>query len=239
MDDFGYIGSREFHPVFETSLDLTVVVGLLTRFLAEERCHFFLGSHDNPRLPPTLGSEAFGYGLQIGAQLLAFGDVLAHFIDKEVEPEARGLTINVFFDLVCEVLNRQAVLHAVLVYDSVDGIGFLAFNLAIGSIDVVRLEDGHFSAAFPCLAGDVAIRLLEVIQAAALIKISLKLGDMSVLAVVAAHLIEHLRKHTEECIDLCLANDVGFLIDVEQDALRGNCRRLLQVCAQELVVSAL
>ena len=82
------------------------------------------------------------------------------------------------------------------------------------------------------------IGVLELFVEATAVQIALKLGDVSLLAVVAAHLVEDFDEDGQQRIDLRLADDIGFLIDVEEDALRRDGHRPLQIAAQDLIVAA-
>lgn len=53
----------------------------------------------------ALGGQAFRDRLQVGHQLGVVGDVLADFIDEEVEPEIGRLLVEPGLDLVAEVLD--------------------------------------------------------------------------------------------------------------------------------------
>ena len=55
---------------------------------------------------------------------------------------------------------------------------------------------------------------------------------MALLAVVTIHFIEDFDKHRQHGIEFCLADDIRFLIYVEEDAFRGNDAGLFQVCQQ-------
>ncbi|MNV83116.1 hypothetical protein D3C71_1768970 [compost metagenome] len=70
----------------------------------------------------------------------------------------------------------------------------------------------------------------------ATVQVALKLGNIALLAVITTHLIEDFDEHREQGVDLGLADDVGLLVDVEQDAFRGNGDSFLELGAQQLVV---
>ena len=62
---------------------------------------------------------------------------------------------------------------------------------------------------------------------------------MPLLAVVTAHLVKDLDEDCEERIDLGLADDVRFLVDVEQNAFRRNGDGSFEITAQDFVVATL
>ena len=62
---------------------------------------------------------------------------------------------------------------------------------------------------------------------------------MALLAVIPAHFVKNLDEHGQEGVDLGLADDVRFLVDVEQNAFRGDGDRPLEIAAQDLVVATL
>ena len=91
----------------------------------------------------------------------------------------------------------------------------------------------------PLAAGDRRVRLLERGVLAAAVQVALELGDMALLAVVAAHLVEDLDEHGEQRVDLRLADQDGLLVDVEEDALGGDADRPPDLGCEDLVVPAL
>ena len=68
-------------------------------------------------------------------------------------------------------------------------------------------------------SGDLLESLLEGTRRVRAVQVALELGDVALLAIVAAHLVEDFDKHREQGVDLRLADHVGFLVDVEQNAL--------------------
>ena len=81
------------------------------------------------------------------------------------------------------------------------------------------------------------VGLLKGFELLPAIEIPFELCDVPLLAEVAAHLVEDLDEHRQQGIDLVFADDVGLLVDVEQDALRWDGNGLFQGRAQQLIVS--
>ena len=79
------------------------------------------------------------------------------------------------------------------------------------------------------------VGIFEKFQLVSAVQIPLKLSDVPLLAEVAAHLIEDFDEHRQQGVDLALADDVGFLVDVEQNALGRDGDSLFQCCAEQLV----
>ena len=163
------------------------------------------------------------------------GNVLTHLIHKKVQPKIRGLLVDVGFDLFCEVLNGDSVVLAVLVEDAHGRSFRVARHLGVGFGNVGRLQQGLLAAHLPGLTGHRLVRRLEVLVQPPAIKLALKPGDVAQLAVVATHFVEDLHKHRQQGIELGLADDVGLLVNVEQDAFRGNLHGPPQLAPQELV----
>ena len=61
---------------------------------------------------------------------------------------------------------------------------------------------------------------------------------MRLLAIVAAHFVEDFLEHRKQRVDLPLRDDVGLLVDIEQDALRRDRDGLAQVGREDLIVGA-
>src|SRR3989338_5251661 len=59
---------------------------------------------------------------------------------------------------------------------------------------------------------------------------------MRLLAEIAAHLVEYLLEHRQQRIDIGFRDDVGLLVDVEQDRLRRDRHRLAQGAGQHRFV---
>jgi hypothetical protein len=87
------------------------------------------------------------------------------------------------------------------------------------------LQDYLLAAAFPSLARDLLEGIFEIIQLPALVEVAFELGDITMLAVIPAHLVEDFQEDREHRIDLAFADRIRFLIDVKQDALGwdGDC----------------
>ena len=96
-----------------------------------------------------------------------------------------------------------------------------------------------FASCFPGKARDGAVRLLESRVVPTVVQVPLELGNVPLLAVVAAHLVEDLDEHSQQRVDLCLADHIRLLVDVEEDALGRNGGRSLEITAQNFVVSTL
>jgi hypothetical protein len=80
------------------------------------------------------------------------------------------------------------------------------------------------------------IGILKCLVDAAIVEVAFKLGDMTLLAIVAAHLVKDLEKHGDEGVDLGLVDNVGPLVDVEQDAARRDRQRPLKVALEDRII---
>ena len=239
LDHFGDIGAGELHAVGEARLDLGEVVALLLVQLADDAVHLFLRGDHDPGAAPALGRQALGDGLQVGHQLDVVGDVLTDLVDEEVEPEVRPLALDVGVDLGGEVFDRDVILAAVLV-ENAGGLGLgAAGDLGVGLGDVLALQQGLLPALLPGAAGDALVGRLKGDVEPTAVEIALELGDVALLAVVAGELVEDLDEDRQQGVDLRLADHIGLLVDVEQDALRRDGNGALEVAAQDLVVLTL
>ena len=147
LDDFRHVLAGQLHAVGEAVLDLGKVVALLLVHLADDRVHVLLGGDDDPSPPLALGRQALGDGLQVGHQLGVAGDVLAHFVDKEVQPEVLvRLLADVGVDLFGEVFDRDFVVGLVAVEDALDS---LAGDLLVGLVDLVVEASSPARAPIP------------------------------------------------------------------------------------------
>ena len=139
LDDLGHIGAGELHPVLEARLDFGKVIALLPAHFTHNRVHIFLGGDDDPGTAVTLGRQAFGHRLQIGHQLDVVGNVLAHFIHKEVQAKVRFLPVDVLIDLLGKIFDGQLVLLPVFIQDAGGFCGGYASRLGIRLGDIGSL----------------------------------------------------------------------------------------------------
>ena len=91
----------------------------------------------------------------------------------------------------------------------------------------------------PIETGDALVGGLEGGVEVALVEVSFEAGDVAELAIVAAHLVEDFDEDREKCVHLGLADHIGFLIDVEEDASRRDAHRFGQFSLENRVVAAL
>src|SRR3546814_8556452 len=104
------------------------------------------------------------------------------------------------------------------------------------SSDLAGFKQGLFPAAFPRLVGQGLVGRLERLELTTPVQVALELRDIALLAVVAAGFVEHLDEYRQQRIDLGLADDVGLLVNVEQNAFGWNGDGLLQLGAQQFIV---
>ncbi|MDX5278315.1 hypothetical protein ITH39_24900 [Salmonella enterica subsp. enterica serovar Weltevreden] len=62
------------------------------------------------------------------------------------------------------------------------------------------------------------VGFFERLQLVSTVQVSLELGDVPLLAKIAAHLVEDFHKHRKQSVDLSFADNVGLLVDIEQNA---------------------
>ena len=146
LDDLRHVGAGQLHAIGKPRLDLGKVIALLFAHLADHGSHVFLGRDHDPGPAPALGGQAFGDGLEVGHQLDVFGDVLADLVNKEVQPEIRGLPLDIGMDLLGEVLDGDAVLAAVFLEDA-RGRGLILTGCpGVGAGDVLSFQQGLLAA---------------------------------------------------------------------------------------------
>ena len=95
----------------------------------------------------------------------------------------------------------------------------LAVDLGEGAVDARAFQRALLAALGPRDAGDALERLLERVVLTAVVEVALEAGDVALVAVVAAALVEDLHEHLEQGVGLVLADQRGLLVDVEQQAL--------------------
>ena len=234
-DDLFHVGAGELHLGGEPGLDLGEVVALLLGAVPHDLVHVLLGGDEHPRPSLALRVQGLGDRLQVEHQFGVRADELADLVDEEVQPVGGFLPVQPGLDLLSEVLDGHRVLGAVFGEDvrrcRVGG----AADLGVRLRDVHLLQDALFAALRPVPAGDPRVRLLEGVVLATVVQVAFEPGDVPLVAVVAAGVVEHLDEHLQQGIGLVLGDQGGLLIDVEQQALRRDTRGLAQQCGQERV----
>ena len=76
---------------------------------------------------------------------------------------------------------------------------------------------------------------LEAFKKAIPVEFSLELGDVGLLAVITAGFVKYFDEYRQKRIALGLADDIGFLINVEQNAFRRNGRSLFKRSGKHFV----
>jgi len=76
----------------------------------------------------------------------------------------------------------------------------------------------------------------ELFIEAPAVEIPLKLRNMSLLSIVAAHFIKDLDKDRKQSIELRLADHISFLVDVEENAFGRNGHRTLEIGTKNFVI---
>ena len=141
--------------------------------------------------------------------------------------------------LVGEIFDRRSEILAIPCQDAVAFRRVRARGLRIGVGHVRIFQQGLFASAGPRLTGDGLVRRPELIEQATAVQITLELGNVRLLAIVAAHFVEDFLEHRKQRVDLLLRYHIGFLVDVEQDALRRDRDSLSQIGCENLIMSAL
>ncbi|MNF98648.1 hypothetical protein D3C84_815160 [compost metagenome] len=128
------------------------------------------------------------------------------------------------------------MLGTVFVEDTLGQCQVFASDLSVGFGDVTCLQQRLFATTLPGLVGDALVGILERAEHFATVQIALKLGDIPLFTVVTAHFVKDFDKHRKQGIDLSLTDDVGFLVDVEEDTFRRDGDSFLELSAQQLIV---
>ena len=183
--------------------------------------------------PGALGVQRLGDGLQVEHEVGVGPDELADLVDEEVQPKTGLLPVQPLADLLGEVLDRHRILVAVLGEDVHRCRPGLAGDLGVGRGHVELLEDPLLATLRPLPPGDASVGRLELLVLAAVVQVPLESGDVALVAVVAATVVEDLHEHLQQRIGLILADQGRLLVDVEQQALRRNARGLAQQRGQE------
>ena len=111
-----------------------------------------------------------------------------------------------------------------------------AFDLRKRLVNVGTLKWSFFTALRPRDASNAFEDFFEFLILATAVEITLKTGDVALVAVVPARLVKDLDEHLQQGIVLVFADQRRLLIDVEQKALRCDAVSLGDQCREELIV---
>ena len=115
----------------------------------------------------------------------------------------------------------------------------ISSDRVVGNGNIFALKQGLFTSVFPGQAGNLPVFFLELPIETTAVEIALELGNVSLLAIVAAMFIKDLDEDRQQGVNLGFADHVGFLVNIEQDAPGGNGGRPFQITTQDLVAAAL
>ena len=173
--------------------------------------------------------------MEVGHKFCVIGNVLSDFVDEEVQAEVFGFTLDVSVDLFGEILDRKLVVRTELVDDS-------RFTGASDLVECRVNAGGHandlFAAPMPCLAFVILKSRFEIGEKIVLVEFAFELSYIGKLTVVAAMFIKDFHEHGQQCVHVFLADDVGFLVDIKQNAFGWNRNCFLQRSNKDLVVFA-
>ena len=84
---------------------------------------------------------------------------------------------------------------AVFVQNAFGQGGVFPRDFNVGAGDVAAFKQGLFAPALPGFAGQALVGVFEGGELMAAVQVAFKLGDVALLAKVAAHLVEDLDEH--------------------------------------------
>ena len=157
-------------------------------------------------------------------------DELPGLIDKEVQAKPRRLFVDVVADAFGKTFDGELVVVAHPVEELQPFVIGLAEELGIHlgkGLILQRLD--HRQVYFPGAPTDAGIGRFERRKLAARVEVVLKLRDVFLLGIVTLIFVEHLDKDIQHWRAWVAANRVGLLVDVEQNAVRRDAHRPLQV----------
>ena len=163
LNNFGNIATGEVEPDGEAVLDFRKVRFLVhAGHVAHHFGKIFLGGNHDPCLTFALGGKTFGNGLHVDHELGIVGNVLAHFVDKEIETKAGLLLVDIFLNHFCKVLDgeRETFLIAIEYFKSFLFRTTYYLGVDFGKFLIVEQVSG-FPTGFPGLAGLFFVGFLE------------------------------------------------------------------------------
>src|SRR5680860_1605534 len=142
-------------------------------------------------------------------------------------------------NLFGKILDGNTVLAAVLIKYPHSRCLVTTRCLSISFGDVLGLQQSLLPAFLPGSARRRLISGIELFVEPTAVEVTLELSDVPLFAVVAAHLVKDLNENSQKRVDLGFADDVRFLVNVEQNAFRRDADRSFEITAQNFVVATL
>ena len=219
LDDLVDVAAGQGQPGLEAALNLGKVVGLAGAHLAEDGVDVLLGGDHHPGAPAAGGAEVLGDGLEAEHQVGVLADELADLVHQEDQAMGGAAAVEILAHPAGEVLHREqrGEVGLGLVQPAAGALGALAQGVGQRLHHLVEVEAVAVALGVPGDAGHGVEGGLEVGKLAKAVEAALHVGDVRMVAAVAALLVEDLEEDPQD--DVAAAAAVGLAVDVEQDDL--------------------
>ena len=176
-----------------------------------------MACHHDPDLASALRTDLFNDRLQIDHEVSIVTNILTNFVHHEQKTEVLALAVNIFFDVSTELSNAEFI--GLFTVKPITGSLFThTENEPEHFYNIVLKEGKAVTGFYPRRTVDFFKLLTEERGLALLFDEAFQLGDLQIISVEAAVVIEHLRKDAKNSsLILC---DRTFDVDIEQNGLR-------------------
>ena len=232
-DDLFHVRGCELDPGLEPGLNLREVIALPLGAVSDDLVHVLLRGHEHPSTPTALRVQRLGDRLKVQHQVRVGADELPDLIDEEVQPKTCWLLVQPGADLVGEILDRHRVVVLIRLQDAARDVQTRDPCIRLINLVPDRREPEAGAALDPLPARHRPEGILEGVELTFVVELTLEPGDVTLVAVVAAGLVEDLHEHPQQGIGLILADQGGLLVDVEQQAPRRDTVGLVEQRGQE------
>ena len=176
-----------------------------------------LACHHDPDLASALRTDLFDDRLQIDHEVSIVTDVLTDFIHHEQKSEVLALAVNIFFDVGTELSNAEFV--GLFAVKPISSCLFAHTENRLQHFNNIVFKEGKAVTGFyPRRTVDFFKLLAEECGLALLLNEAFQLGDLQVIAIEAAVIIEHLSKDAQNSgLIFC---ERTFDVNIEQNGLR-------------------
>ena len=192
-----------------------------------------LARNHHPDFAHAAGSDFFHKGLQIDHQIPVVTDILTNLVHHEQQTEVLALTVHIFFDICDELGDAQFIrLFAV---EPVPG-GLLAHaEDRLQYLHNIVFKEGKGVPRFhPRCAIDFFKGSAELLGLALLFNKAFQLGNLQIVSIEAAVVIEHLGKDAQN--SGLIFRDRTLNVDIKQNGLRRHRDTLDRSCVHHGVV---
>ena len=183
----------------------------------DNRVNRLLARDHHPNFAHAAGSDFFHKGLQIDHQIPVVTDILTDLVHHKQQTEVLSFSVHILFDVRDELGNAQFI--CLFTIEPVPGSLFAHAENRLQYFHNIVLKEGEGVPRFhPRCAIDFFKGGAELLGFTLLFNEAFQLGNLQIVPIEAAVVIEHLGKDAQN--SGLIFRDRTFNVDIEQNGLR-------------------